>query len=184
MSLNFDTMFAKKQAVVVTDTSFDKTMKAFRRFFEDEDETGPELAEVFTVLLNNALREKPVEDYIKLVIEKHPRPGNLAHLVSPKNNPEVYAGPRKGPLIVDRALRKIQKVLGAAVEPVIRIVDDIGSDKAKSTEAYLEGLMDTMNYDTMNSLVQPSAICPRPERTSSGMITERQFRRSALGRHQ
>ena len=115
---------------MVADTPFDKAMKAFSRFFEGEDETGPELMEVFTMRLNDVLRKKPVEDYIKQVVEKHPRPGNVAHLVSLKTNLEVYEELRRGPLIVDSALRKIQKVLGAAMEPVIHMVDEFGSNKA------------------------------------------------------
>ena len=42
-------------------------------------------------------------------------------------------------------MRKIQKVLGAVVEPVIHMVDDIGCNKAMPKETYLDGLMDTMN---------------------------------------
>ena len=89
--------------MVVADTPFDKGKKAFHGFFEGEDENGPESAEFLQCMLNNALSKKPIEDYIKQVIEKHPRPGNVDHLVSPKTNPVVYAGLQRGSLIVDSA---------------------------------------------------------------------------------
>ena len=50
---------------------------AFRRFFDGEDKTGPELAEVFAMRLNDALKKNSIDDSIQLVIEKHPRPGNV-----------------------------------------------------------------------------------------------------------
>ena len=46
---------------------------------------------------------------------------------------------------MERTLHKVQKILGAAVEPMIHMVDGIGANRAKPMGEYLNRLKDPMN---------------------------------------
>ena len=66
--------FASKKPTITSD----KAMFAFRTFFMGEDDMSE-------------------EDYVKEVITKHPRPGNVTNLHVPQTNNKVYEGYGKDP---------------------------------------------------------------------------------------
>ena len=140
MSLTFDTMFAKTQAIVVADKPFDKAMMAFRRFFEGEDETGQSW-QWYLPCGSMFLWER---NTLRTTSSRWSR-CNLAGQCSPSD--VAKDKPRGVWRSSDcrQCSEKDSESVGSCSGTSELHVDDIGSNKAKPMETYLDGLMATLN---------------------------------------
>ena len=131
-----------------TDSAFAKALKDLSQLFQCEEDTGPDINVHFANIFDATLRRKPSLDFIDKICKKYARPGNIANMVVPKTNNDVWANMRKGPRIVDMELQKVQLTLLKGLGPLLSFINDISTGKAKQPQEYLESMNDALRLVT------------------------------------
>ena len=123
---------------------YEQAIGDIAQFFDNGDKVGEKVEEKFASIFHGGLRRQPNDKLLLDMIEKYPRPENIAGLNVPKTNDVVWDSMKKGPQVVDASIQKVQTVLAKALVPVIHMVNDIGSGKTenKPVSEYLTPLTD------------------------------------------
>ena len=123
---------------------YEQAIGDIAQFFDNGDKVGDKVEEKFASIFGGGLRRQPNDKLLLDMIEKYPRPENIAGLNVPKTNDVVWDSMKKGPQVVDASIQKVQTVLAKTLVPIIHMVNDIGSGKTenKPVSEYLTPLTD------------------------------------------
>ncbi len=81
---------------------------------------------------------------------KYKVPDNVPNLVVPRTNPEVWEHLHRGTQMVDGQIQRVQLLQVNALSVILRIIDEIGTNRAGLTESHLEELTDANRMVTMS----------------------------------
>ena len=121
-------------------------LNELENFFELGAQVGQEINEAFAKIMNRSVRQRPNDEHLKELMQKYQRPSNVPNLEVPRLNNEVWELLRKGSVIVDSLLQKIQGLLSKAISIVLGIVDKIGSENGGNTEDHLMDLSNCLRF--------------------------------------
>ena len=125
-------------------SSFEQALAELENFFELGSQVGQDISEGFAKIINRSVRARPNDEHLKELSKKYYRPANVPNLEVPRLNPEVWEQLRKGSLIVDSLLQKIQTLLSKAISIMLHILDKVGSEQGGQTEDHLQEMSDCL----------------------------------------
>ena len=123
---------------------FEKVMAEFSNYFKVDEEKAEPIKEEVAKTLNLSLRKRPIEANIKETAAKIKFPSNIPNLIVPETNKDLVSAMKFPARLMDLSQKKIAGLIARAMTPIATIVSDIGEQKTKKTEDYLEGLVDSL----------------------------------------
>ena len=145
---------------VVIDPALDAELDDWGNMFRGEDKFGESVSEKFAEKVNECLRIRPVEDVVKRLSLETLLPANVPNLRAPELNSEVELALDKSQKHVDKLLCRVSGVLGKAMAPLIKVIDDVnlkkeslGKDNADGLRRSLKLLVSAFNYQSHNRKV-------------------------------
>ncbi len=100
---------------------------------------------------------KPKEERFKMMTTKYKVPENVPNLQVPRTNPEVWENLHRGTQMLDNQVQRVQLLQVNALSVILRIIDEIGTNRGGLTESHLEELTDanrmlSMGFSSLNQV--------------------------------
>lgn len=130
------------------DEHFDRLISDLSDLFATDETKGPEITAGLANIVHNSLRRKPNDDHVKKLMELYKAPSNVANLMVPRTNADVWEALNRGPKFVDVSLQKTQALLGKALVPILQFLHGVGTKSITTVEDQLRPMNDALRLLT------------------------------------
>ena len=113
------------------DNSDDNFLGDLKKFYEDSEETGPNIDSEIAKIVNKGLRSMGQADAVKKLKEKHKRPENVPNLTVPRVAPIIWKTLSKKAQNLDWAVQKTMTKFMCGLTPILKQMNLVLKHKAE-----------------------------------------------------